>query len=456
MATPASLSAGKSLENPGPQYVSAWPVLDWWRTLGDTQLDELIQEALQGNPDLAAAEARARQAAAVATAVDASRSPSIGAKASVQDIHVPGTVLSSLGPAHDLSITTWMASLNGSYKADFWGGERAAWEAALGEQRASEVDAQAARLALSAELVRAYARLAYAWQAHDLMEKDVERAAHLLELTAQRVNAGIDGSAQQRQAEASVAAARQQLAQSAHVIESARIALAILVGKGPDRAAAIARPAALKPLALAVPENLPAELLGRRPDIVAARWRVEAAQRKIDAAKADFYPSFNLSAAFGLVSLRSEDLLSLRSRYHTVTPAVSLPIFDAGRLRAGLSGRNAEYDIAVARYNKTLVSAFNEVALHMQATQALTAQESAQRQAAGAAREAWDLSMQRYHRGLSSHIETLVAEQSLLAKETTLALIHAQQIDHAIQLIHTLGGGYAGGSPPDAISSATR
>lgn len=452
MNTPAALSADKALANSSGKFAATWPAGDWWHALGDTQLNALIGEALHGSPDLAAADARLRQATAQALNADAARSPTLKAQASVQGIHVPGKLLSP--SADDQYFTPKILGLSGSYGIDLWGGERAAWEAATGRQQAAEVDAQAARLTLSANVARAYAQLGYAWQACDLARKDAERAAHLLALTTQRVTAGIDSSAQQRQAETLAAGATQRQAQAAHAIESARIALAILIGKGPDRAAEISRPAVLEPLALALPDNLPAALLGRRPDIVAARWRVEAAQRDIDAAKTGFYPNVNLSAAIGLVSLHGDDLISLRNRYYSVAPAISLPIFDGGRLRAGLAGRNAEYDLAVAHYNQTLVGALNEVARQIQAGQSLLAQMAAQQQSAQAARAAWELARQRYQRGIASQIEALGAEQAVLAAEAALAAIRQQQIDAGIQLVHALGGGY-GNTVENAASPHT-
>ncbi|MDD5175661.1 MAG: efflux transporter outer membrane subunit [Sterolibacterium sp.] len=453
IASPASLSANKSLANSGTSYASNWPAEDWWHSLGDVQLDALINEAMQASPDLAAAAARVRQASALSMNADALRSPSISAMAMVQGIRIPSSAMPS--SSSDLNFTPKVLGLNGSYNVDLWGGERATWEAALGRQRASEVDAQAARLTLSVDIARAYARLGNAYQVHDIARKNAERVQHLLELVTQRVTAGIDSTAQQHQAEAQAAATRQRFAQAAQAIESEQIALAILIGKGPDRATEITRPSVLQPVQLAVPGNLPADLLGRRPDIVAARLRAEAAQRDIDASKAGFYPSFNLSAAIGLVSLHTNDLMSLQSRYYSVTPAISLPIFDAGRLRANLAGRNAEYDIAVAQYNKTLVGAFNQVALQIQATQALIAQESAQSQSVNAAREAWILAMQRYRHGIGSYIEALIDEQSVLAAEMMLSEIRGQQIDTAIQLVHALGGGYAT-EAPNAPPSTTQ
>ena len=440
IATSSGLWSGNALSSSKTQFGKTWPATDWWQALGDAQLDQLIKEALQGNPDLDVADARVRQAAAMAMNADASRSVSVKATTSIQGIHLPGKVISPT--SDDQYFTPKILGLSGSYNADLWGGEKAAWEAALGQQHASEVDAKAARLALSVDVARTYAQLGYDYEAHDLAQKDTERTQHLLKLTVQRVTAGIDSISQQRQAEALAASAEQKSAQAAHAIESERIALAILIGKGPDRANAIARPKTLQPMALALPDNLPAELIGRRPDIVAARWRVEAAQHDIDSAKAGFYPSFNLTAAVGLVSFHTSDLISLRSRYYSVAPAISLPIFDGGRLRANLAGRNSEYDIAVAQYNKTLAGAFNQVALQIQAGQSLSAQEASQQQSVSAAREAWQMAMERYRRGIGSYVEALTVEQSVLAAETSLTAIRTQQVDTAIQLVHALGGGY--------------
>jgi NodT family efflux transporter outer membrane factor (OMF) lipoprotein len=332
--------------------------------------------------------------------------------------------------------------LSGSYSGSLLGMRHATWEAAVGRERAMEIEMQAARLALSAEVTRTYVRLAHAYRAHDLASQDAARAQSLLELTLQRVKAGIDSTAQQRLAEASVASARKRLEQAAHAIDGERIALAVLVGKGPDRAGDIARPAALRPLVVSVPDDLPANLLGRRPDIVAARWRVEAAGKDIEASQAAFYPSFNLNAGIGLVSFDTDQLLSLRSRYFFIAPALSLPIFDAGRVRAGLAGSNAGFDIAVAEYNKTLVGAINDVVLQIRSAHSLDQQAAEQQQAVNAARDGWEMALQRYRSGIASQIETLTMQQSVLTAEGAMTDVEEQQLEAAIRLVQALGGGY--------------
>lgn len=271
---------------------------------------------------------------------------------------------------------------------------------------------------------------------------DLDRAQKLLDLTRQRVQAGIDSVALLRQAESTQASAEQKKAQTAQRIESVRTQLAVLLGQGPDRGLTIERPRALNVAELALPENLPAELLGRRPDIVAARWRVEATRRNIDAAKAQFFPNINLTAVFGVMALKGADLFDSTSRFGLVTPAISLPIFDGGRLRSNLAGRDAEYDLAVAQYNKTLIAAFNEVAESLSQLRSLQTQLTAQERSLASAQQAWELSTQRYRNGVGGYLEVLVLQQALHQAEDRLAEIQNRRIDASINLVRALGGGY--------------
>ena len=430
-----SVATNASLAGIAP---ASWPDGDWWRGLGDTTLDALIREALQANPDMAATEARVRLAAAQAGAADAARYPTLDAKASF-----PGTPFPDDFPKPFAGYTSAkQANLTAGYTFDLWGGQRAAWEAALGQQRATEVDGEAARLTLSTRVAQAYGDLEYAFASHDIAIADLDRAQKLLDLTRQRVQAGIDSIALLRQAESTQASAEQKKAQTAQRIESVRTQLAVLLGQGPDRGLSIERPKALNVTELALPENLPAELLGRRPDIVAARWRVEASRRSIDAAKAQFFPNINLTAVFGVMSLKGADLFDSSSRFGLVTPAISLPIFDGGRLRSNLAGRDADYDLAVAQYNKTLIGAFNEVADNLSQLRSLQTQLTAQQRALTSAQQAWELSTQRYRNGVGGYLEVLVLQQALHAAEDRLADIQNRRIAASINLVRALGGGY--------------
>lgn len=431
---------------------AAWPASDWWRALGDPQLDALIDEALRGNPDLEAADARTRLALAQADITDAAQKPTVGAGVSASGIRIPESVVAP--PIGGHYSTLYRTTINFDYGLDFWGGKRAAWEAAVDRAHASEVDAQAARVMLSGNVARAYAELANAFAMSDVAQRELDRATGVRKLTDQRVRAGVDSLLQFKQADARVPAARQQLAAAQLDIARARSALAGLLGAGPDRGLAIERPKILNAVALQLPSRLPAELLGRRADIVAARWRVEAASRDTDVAKAAFYPNFDLTAAVGLASLGLSNFLTAQSRYYQVAPALSLPIFDGGRLRSGLSARHAQRDLAVSDYNQRLVSALRNVADAITAMRSLDEQVASSDEVAATTRAAYDLAMQRYNGGIGNYLEALSVQQAMLVAEQQATRLRAQRTEAGIALVQALGGGYQ----PDshAIESRAR
>ena len=437
---PIALKADQSLAS---VHASAtpWPATDWWSVLGDAQLDALIREALQDNPSLAEADARARGAQAQANAADSARLPSINAAASVSGARIPATVLpASAGGGHFNVAKYGYASFK--WGLDLWGGKRAAWEAALGASRAAEVDAQAARIEVSGNVARAYAQLGYAFIQQDLSNAERQRATTARKLTQQRVSAGIDNQIQLNQGDAEVASAEQQQALAKRAVDAARSALSVLLGKGPDRGRSITRPQPLQAAALAVPENVSIGLLGHRADLVAARWRVDASAKNIKAAKTEFLPNISIGAMAGVIRLGGGNPLTLPARFYQLGPSISLPIFDGGRLRANLAGQDAQYDLAVAQYNQTLVGALNQVADDVSAAQSLQEQLAAAQRARHAARQAWDLAQQRYRAGIGSYLESLSVRQQLLVAERDVAALQAQQVDLSVQLIQALGGGY--------------
>jgi NodT family efflux transporter outer membrane factor (OMF) lipoprotein len=420
---------------------AAWPANDWWTGLGDPQLSALIAEALKDNPTLAVADARARQAQAQAGAADAERGPSVNAGANVVGQRLPLTAAPpELGGGH----FTWFkdARVGLSWGLDLWGGKRAAWEAAVGQQHAAEIEQQAARIELSTNVARAYVQLAYAYAQQDVAKAEHERATTARQLTQQRVAAGVDNQLQLKQNETEVANADQRLAAASRAIDAARSSLSVLLGKGPDRGMDITRPQALEPAALAVPSDLPTELLGHRADLVAARWRVESAGKEIKVAKTQFMPNVSISAMAGVAAFGSINPLQLPARFYTFGPSLSLPIFDGGRLRSNLAGKDAQYDEAVAQYNQTLVRAVNEVADDYDAVQSAQEQVAAQQRAVDAATQAWQLSEQRYKAGVGSYLESLIVRQQLLGAQQRMADLKAQQVDYAVQLIQALGGGF--------------
>jgi NodT family efflux transporter outer membrane factor (OMF) lipoprotein len=420
---------------------ATWPATDWWRGLGDPQLHRLIDEALAGTPDLAIADAHAREAEAATLTAEAARGPKLDGNASAAlNRRSNQEWPTDLGGGQNAFVKD--TAVNLSWDLDLWGGNRATWEAAVGRAQAAEVDGRAARVELSTAIARAYARLGYAYARRDVATAELARAQNVLVLARQRSQSGIDDQLQVRRSEGDVATAEQQIAMSDQTIGSARIAMAILLGKGPDRGLEIARPHLLRSAAVAVPPNLPSDLIGQRADLVAARWRVEANSRDIDAAKADFLPNISISGLAGFSSLDAGSLLSASALTYRVGPAISLPLFDSGRRRANLANRDAAYDLAVAQYNKTLVTAVNTVADRLGSLRSLGKQVEAQQRAADAANAAWSLAETRYRAGIGSYLEVLSVRQQLLTAQERMAALHAEQVDLSLQLIEALGGGY--------------
>lgn len=418
---------------------AAFPTQDWWTALGDPQLNALIQEALAGTPGLDAADARVRQAIAQAGLADAARKPTLGATAQYSGALPPETLLEPPIGGHYQGVE--LIRLNFAYSPDLWGGKRARWQAALGQTRAYEVEAQAARLTLSSNIAEAYVALAQSYSALDVATDEKARAAKLLSLSQQRVKAGLDNQLQLRNAESTQAAADQQIQAAQQQIDAARNAIAALLGKGPDRGLDIAKPAVLTAAKAGVPAVLPSELLGHRPDVVAARWRVEAASHGIKASKADFYPTVNLTALVGLASGHLSDLFQSQAKLATGGPAISMPIFDGGRLRNQLADSDAEYDLAVANYNQSLVGAMREVADSLQSSRSLDGQLVSAQQARDAAQRAWDIASTRYRAGLGTQLDVLSAQRPLLQLDQQLTALRAQRLNAAIDLSRALGGG---------------
>jgi NodT family efflux transporter outer membrane factor (OMF) lipoprotein len=451
LASADNLSAERSL---GEAQVDsgAWPAQNWWSRFGDPQLDQLIGEALAGSPSLQVALARARQASALADSANAARSPRVDASGSVTRERFPANgVIPPPFAGGWGSLDQLQATLN--WDIDFWGKNRAAFEQALGQARAAAVDAQAARLALSVDVAHAYVELTRAYLQLDVAQSTVGQRERIYTLTRERNAAGIDSRLELKQAEAAVSAAREQVLQWNETIALTRDQIAALMGQGPDRGLSIARPGAMAAVDAAVPSRLPSQLLGRRPDIVAQRWRVEASRHGIDVARAQFYPDVNLTAFVGFQNLGTQGFFALSSRQIGVGPALSLPLFDAGQRRANLAAADAQYDAAVEQYNQSLSDALREVVDQLSSFRSVAQQRSEQELALAASRDAYDLALLRYREGIGNYLQVLSAEAPLLVQESLDADLRARALDLSVNLVRALGGGFEQSTSPLAAAT---
>lgn len=417
-----------------------WPKQDWWNKLGDPALAQLINEALAHNPTLQVANARMEAADAQVSAADAGFSPTLDANASLKRSRL-SRLEDPSGQGNRFS-TVRSAGLMFTYDFDLWGGKRAAWEASVNQQKASEVDYQAARIALSTSITRTYIQLANAYESADLAKRELDRAQQITQITQQLLKSGLVAEDRLLAANTAVSAAKQQVEQRTLVIGQLKNSLSTLLGQGPDRAASLPRPHLLSAQATGLPENIPASLISHRADITAARWRVEAASKNIAVAKARYYPDFNLTAMAGFKSILGDAILGDVSQSWSVAPAVSIPLFETG-LKANLQAKTAVYDLAVAQYNQTLTNALGEIADNVLVMQSLKQQLIDAEETAMLADKTYQVSTARFRSGLGSQLAVLMAEQQLIQAETQLSTLKTRQQDSLALLIQSLGGGFS-------------
>jgi NodT family efflux transporter outer membrane factor (OMF) lipoprotein len=334
-------------------------------------------------------------------------------------------------------------ALDFTYDLDFWGQNRALQAAARAGERAAEADKAAARLALAVAVVRAYVQLDLQYALLDVTNDNLKQQESILELTQQRVSAGLENTARVKQSEGQVALTRAGVAYVQGNIDLARNQIADLVGAGPDRGQQLTRPKLNPPAYLALPSVLPTELLGRRPDIVSARLQVESAARGVKAAEAQFYPNVNLTAFVGFQSLGLSQLFDSGNHIVGGGPVLSLPVFNRDELRGALYTRQAQVDLSVAQYNQTLLDAVREVADVVANWRALERETREQEAALEDAQRSYELTTDRYKAGLDNYLSVLSSQNQVLLAQGLRAELQAQRLTYSVNLVRALGGGYA-------------
>ncbi|MEG0412293.1 MAG: efflux transporter outer membrane subunit [Comamonas sp.] len=423
-----------------------WPQDHWWQRYGDAQLNALIDEALQGAPDMAAAAARVRQAQAMLGVSESATAPQLSAHASATSDKLSYNHLTPAEITPRGMNGYGRATLDLSWSLDLWGKHRAAIAAANGELQARQADAAQSRLLLASSVATAYADLVRLAATERTLAQSVQVRSTTAQLFAQRFEHGLENKGSVHSASARLAAALAEWLQAQEQVALQRHRIAALMGATPDRGNQIALPESTlqQPWQQqwAVPANLPANLLGRRPDVVAARLQAQALESRVAAKQAEFYPDVNLSAMVGAQSLGLDMLTKGGSGIASVGPAISLPIFNGERLRSELGAARARYDEAVALYRNTLNRALQEVADNAVSQRALQQQLQAMQQAVEAATEAHRVARNRYEGGLANHLEVLSAEDQLLASVRQLVDVQSRALALDIGLHRALGGGW--------------
>ena len=433
--------------------VRRWPNDRWWRQFGSPELNRLTDIALKDNPGLKAAAARLRQAEGLVRVEGARLLPFLDAEARLTTDRISAHGVSAalnpeLAGAHVISAA--IRPLSFRYEFDFWGKNRAALEAALGEAAADEAEQADVRLRLTAAIARAYFRGLALRQQLDLAEDMVRLQRELLHLAETRFQLGLDAADPVKQATIALETANKREASARDQLELQRNLLARLLGTGPDKTRHLFTGRVTVPDRIPLPTKLPLELLAHRPDLAAAVHRAEAAAQRIKVAKASFLPTVDLTAFVGLSAARlskgasslANVLFSGSSFAYGVSPGVRLPWFEGGRLRGELSAQRAEYDRAVELYNDTLLQAVQEVADGLSSWRETRAIVEAHGRLLNSQREALNLAQERLNSGLDDRRAVLARRHAVLDQEYVLKALETHQLVAMADLIEALGGGY--------------
>jgi len=428
------------------------PAIDaqWWRAFGDAQLNALVDKALASSPSLRVAQARLARVQAASDAVHGADLPQVVGSTdltrqrfSANSIYPP--------PLGGAILNTGDLRASASWELDFFGKNSAALEASLGQVRAAQADAEAARMLLASSVARSYFALVRIQAQLAVAERTLAQRTQSKALVQDRVNAGLDTQLELQQSDSALPDARLQIESLKEQQALTLNALAALTAQ-PNVPPALANTAQAAIKSVAIARTIPLDLLGRRADIAAARWRVEAATHDVDSAKAQFYPNINLVAFAGFSSIGFDKLTQSGSDQWGVGPAIRLPIFEGGRLRANLRGKTAELDAAIESYNALVIDAVRDVADQLASSQSLTRQQAEQAAAQASAESAYAIATQRYQAGLGNYLQVLSAETAVLAQRRLAVDLAARALDTQVQLIRALGGGY--NANPQATTTA--
>ncbi|MFT0531494.1 efflux transporter outer membrane subunit [Castellaniella hirudinis] len=423
-----------------PDGAVSWPNDDWWTRYQDVQLNQLIDQALAGNPGLQAAAARVRAAQAAARGARAVQWPQVNA-----NYHLTRERLSEnyiypppLGGSYqsDTGLTLQL-----DFNPDLWGRQAALSQAARTRAAAAEAARQQAHTLIVSAVAQAYFQLQNAQAQSAAIEAIVGKLQEALDITRDRYRNGLGIQVDVDQADSAVSSARVQLSQARNNAQLMHHQLAALLGKSPGQLP-VPAPTPYQTIPAQAPAPLPVALLGRRADIAAARLQAVAAGAEISAAKADFLPNISLSAAAGYLSLGMDQLFRSRSEQYSAGPVITLPIFNAGALNAQLAGRRAARDEAIAQYNETVLGAIREVADAQASIQSLHTQIQHQEASLKAITSAYDVALQRYKAGLGNFVQVLMAQSEALKQTVQTTDLHAQAYILDVQLASALGGGY--------------
>ena len=412
----------------------------WWGVFGDAHLNGLEGRLTSGNPTLAEAEARVRQARALVQKDRAEYFPIVTGNASA--IRSRAGANSRAGTTTGTTLTDYALGAGASWEPDLWGRIRANVAAGSASAQASAGDLENARLSLSSELAIDYFQSRSLDAELGLFDQTIEAYQRAATLTRNQYDAGIVSRADVEQADTQLASAQAQAIDVRLQRAQLEHAIAVLIGEPPAAFSLVSLPLEGEPPA--VPVDVPSRTLERRPDVAAAERRVAAANAQIGVASSAFFPSVTLGGSVGFQATRLQQWLSWPTAVWSVGPALAMTLFDGGARRAAKTQAVAGYDEMVGAYRQTVLSAFQDVEDNLAAERLLAEEAGRQAAAVAAANRSLEISLNQYRAGLVSYLQVATQQTALLTNQRAAVSLTGRRFIAAVQLVRALGGGWDG------------
>lgn len=429
----------------------------WWQNFHDAELDSLIARAVQSNLDLQVAQARVREARAQYGVAVADFFPTVDASGSYQrqetSRHEPVLGSIPLPPGVPFDNDVYQAGFDASWEIDVFGGTRRAAEAARAGVRGAEYGRRATLTTLLGEVARNYLDVRGSQRRLAIAGENIAAQSHALDLTRDRRAKGLASDLDVEQASELLAATRAEVPALQTALQVSIHRLGVLLGQPPETL--LAELSAVAPIPAeppVVPVGLPSDLLLRRPDVQQAGEQLAAATASIGVARADLFPKFYLTGALGVQSVGASDWFTSGSRFWSLGPTVQWRIFDAGRIRANVRVQTARQQQALAAYEQTVLTAFEEVENNLTAYANEQIRRQSLTEAAAAAQKALDQTDKLYANGLTDFLHVLDAERSLYQAQDALVQSDRTVATNLVALYKSLGGGWETLEKPTALA----
>jgi NodT family efflux transporter outer membrane factor (OMF) lipoprotein len=462
----AGCAVGPDYRRPDAQVASTWQeaqqsgidprstdLTRWWAAFNDPLLNSLVERAVRSNLDLRQAEARIREARASRAVTASGAWPAIDASGSYTRSRTSENAFSSFSPGSSDSTSfggspgevrdLFRTGFDASWEIDVFGGVRRSVEAADATVAASVEDRRNTLVTLLGDVAKNYIDLRGFQQRIEVARANLKAQQETLDLTRVRFQAGLASDLEVAQAEGQLNTTAAQIPTLESSLKQAAHRLDVLLGSQPGALwGELSKQAAIPALPSEVLVGLPSELLRRRPDIRRAERQLAAATAQVGAAMADLFPKFSLTGAAGLQSVSASDWFSGRSRFWSVGPTISWPLFDAGRIRANIEIRNAQQEQALTQYEKAILTALEDVENSLVNYAREQARYRSLVEAVAANRRAVGMSNELYTKGLVDFLNVLENQRSLYASENDLAQSEATMASNLVALYKALGGGW--------------